>query len=114
MIRSLFVTALAALALSGCGSSPENNAAPDANATGNSAAGNVAATVLGYSENVRNGVLARAIIDAKIPCGTVLKSERVADVGNSPAWRAQCKNGVFLIVNITADGTAVVTGAPNP
>ncbi len=118
MRRSMIGIALMALALAGCGRAPEANVAAnatEANVTGNSEAGsNVAATVLGYGEKVRNGVLARALIDAKIPCGMVVKSERTRDINNNPAWRAECKNGVFPIVSITPDGTAIVVGAPNP
>ena len=118
MRKGMIGTGLAALVLAGCQAAPEAEVAAnkaEANVTGNSEAGsNVAATVLGYSDKVRNGVLARALIDAKIPCGTVTKSERTRDINNNPAWRAECKNGVFPIVSITPDGTAVVVGAPNP
>lgn len=113
MTSKLFAAALV-VSLAGCQGEPAN-VASEANATANAASGeNIAATVLGYSENQRNGVLARALIDAKVPCGTVLKSERVADINGEPAWRVHCKNAVFPVVRISADGTASFSSGLNP
>ncbi len=113
MTRSIFITGIAALALTGCNGTTVPNAsidtAAETNAADNaSAAGNVAATVLGYSDRERNGVLARAIIDAKMPCDGVIKSDRMGDQSGMPAWRATCKNGYQHLVSISPDGVATI------
>jgi hypothetical protein len=115
----IVLPALAALALTACGSGagqndtangvaagPESPADAEANAVGNEAAGgNALAAVLGMSDRQRNVVFIRALLDAGIDCQSVSSSERLPDQDGKPLWRANCPNGAHMI-SITPDGTA--------
>lgn len=115
-MRKIIVPVLAALALVGCGGiAPEAernetviNSDAEVNMTGNGAAAeNITARVLAMGNGERNGVFARALMDAELPCDGVISSERMADQDGQPLWRAKCRPpGGSHLIQITADGTA--------
>ena len=95
-----------ALALAACQAAPDRNSAEAANATGN--VSNYAARVIALPVSQRDIVFLRAIRDAGIDCQGVTKSERLADTGGTPTWRAECSDGTAHLVQVTPDGTALV------
>ncbi len=97
------ILAIAAVVLAACQPASEQNAAQT------NAAGNVTAQVSTLPVAQRNAVFLRAIRDAGLSCQGVTTSEQVADVGGKPAWRAECDDGTAHMIQVTADGTAVVT-----
>jgi len=118
MKKFVILPALAALALAGCGRATErdgtansavaepDNAAAEANATGNAAsADNALEKVLAMSDRQRNVVFIRALMDAGIDCQSVESSQRLPDQDGKPLWRANCPSGAHMI-SITPDGTA--------
>jgi hypothetical protein len=109
-MRMVLIVA-AALTLAGCrqaAQSDAGNASGADVAANNSAEGNVTATVLAMSDHERNVVFIRALIDSKLPCDGVLKSNRVTDQNGLPMWNVECKNGSTHYISITPDGTANV------
>ncbi len=112
MTKALFV--LAALALAGCNSAPENKAAAADNmaednamaADNGAAAVNMTAAVLALPDRQRNIVFVRALMDAGFKCDGVTKSERLEDMDGKPLWRASCNDGTSHMITITPDGTA--------
>lgn len=69
---------------------------------------NYTAEVLHLSDSSRNAVLLRAIRNAGFSCQGVTGSERVADAGAAPTWRATCNDGTPHLVQVAPDGTATV------
>jgi hypothetical protein len=119
MKMPLVLSAVAALALAGCGPAAERDgaantavaepgdAAVETNATGNAAApGNALEAVLAMSDRQRNVVFIRALMDADIDCQSVDSSVRLPDQDGKPLWRANCPGGVSHMISITPDGTA--------
>lgn len=117
MTKRIVLSALAALALGGCGPGGEGGGANDvaavnaadaeANAVGNAAGGeNALAAVLGMSDRQRNVVFIRALLDAGIECQAVTSSERLPDQDGKPLWRADCSDKRAHMISVTPDGTA--------
>lgn len=95
-----------ALALAACQAAPDRNSAESADVTGNIS--NYAARVIALPVGQRDIVFLRAIRDAGLDCQGVTKSERLADTGSTPTWRAVCTDGTAHLVQVTPGGTALV------
>ena len=117
MRKLIFVPALAALALAGCGTPAGNNstqenlpAPPEPANVIENATGNALATVLSLNDAQRNGVFNRALNDAGITCDGVASSERLPDQDGRPMWRANCRGlGTNShMITVTPDGTAQI------
>jgi len=99
------------LMLAACGGEREaepdagNGAASAANASGGS---NAQQQVVNLPEGQRNGVLFRAIRDARQPCQNVESSTRSETSNNVPVYVATCEDGSTFAVAIADDGTATV------
>lgn len=115
----------AATTLSACQPAPDHNAAQAANAADANTADNVldnssdnvsnaSAAVEELPEVQRNAVFLRAISDAGLACQGVTKSERLADTAGKPTWRAECNDGTAHLIEVSPDGTAVVTSRISP
>jgi hypothetical protein len=111
MTKAIPLVALA-LALGGCGGGERAAVAPDTNTAENAAGENVIDQVMALSDQQRNGVFIRALIDSGIRCDNVSQSERLADVETNPAWRVHCTNGSSHVVTLLKDGTARVYTRP--
>ncbi len=126
---TILVAALAAATtLSACQPTPDRNAAQAANAADNGSdnaldnnsddsadnVSNATAAVEALPEVQRNAVFLRAISDAGLPCQGVTKSERLADTAGKPTWRAECNDGTAHLIDVSPDGTAVVTSRIAP
>lgn len=99
---------LAAAACNG-GGAASNNAVADDNVTAPAAApSNAQRAVSDLSEGQRNGVLFRAIRDARQPCQHVSES-MLSEIPNSvPVYMATCENNAVYAVAIRDDGNAIV------
>lgn len=99
---------LAAAACSG-GGAASNNMAAQGNATAPAATpSNAQRAVSDLSEGQRNGVLFRAIRDARQPCQNVRESI-LSEIPNSvPVYMATCENNAVYAVAIRDDGNAIV------
>lgn len=107
-MRSLILSALMLalpMALSACGESAEqpvvaNVAAPETGA---------AAQVAALTDDLRNGVFAKAIRDGGVACPEVTSAERAEITPGVKGWRAHCNNDSAHLIQILPDGTAKVT-----
>ncbi|SEJ82513.1 hypothetical protein SAMN05428950_103354 [Sphingomonas sp. OV641] len=97
--------AAASLILTSCDSSAPQNVAAPAPAEPMT---NQAAEVVALPEGQRNAVLLRAILDAGLPCQGVSSSEPLTTGGSTADWQARCTDGSTHIVQVKADGTAMV------
>ncbi|MCU6452789.1 hypothetical protein LPN01_01710 [Sphingomonas sp. A2-49] len=103
-------TALAAMAmLAGCNGQPVPEAANVA-ATATPAPGGYIAKVLALPPRQLNGVLYRAIDDAKQPCQGIVEATRQADRKGKPVWAVRCVDGSAWLIALGDDGMADVTG----
>jgi len=99
------------LMLAACGGEREaepnvsNDAAPASNASSGTDAQE---KVVSLPEGQRNGVLFRAIRDARQPCQNVESSTRSETSNNVPVYVATCEDGATFAVAIADDGTATV------
>lgn len=97
-------------ALAGCGQQPArtvavtNTAAP--------AESGYIAKVLALPQGQLNGVLYRAIDDAKRPCQGIAGRVRQPDRNGKPAWAVRCIDGSAWVVLLNDNGMADVTGIP--
>lgn len=102
-------TAMAALTmLAACNGQP----APEA-ANASAAApvpGGYIAKVLALPPRQLNGVLYRAIDDAKQPCQGIAGATRQADRKGKPVWAVRCIDGSAWLIALGDDGMADVTG----
>ena len=103
---------LCALALAGCGAQPEQ---PVANEVAVNAAGNAAdnavdhvAAIEALSEDQQAAVFFRAIRDAGVACRAVVKVEKTEPWQGIPSWLADCEAGDQHLIQVKADGSAVV------
>ncbi len=95
-------------ALAGCGS----QTAPERSAATNSTPGESGyiAKVLALPGRQIDGVLYRAIDDAKRPCQGITGKVRQADRNGKPVWAVRCIDGSAWLVTLGDDGMADVTG----
>ncbi len=99
------------LALSACTGGTANNSVAEENAQAESAAAagsNAQQAVRDLSEGQRNGVLFRAIRDARQPCQNVRESMLSETPGSTPVYMATCENNAVYAVAIRDDGNAIV------
>lgn len=111
MIRAMGAGALL-LAVTACGGGSGNDSGASGNAaTSNAASSNAQQAVRDLSLGQRNGVLIRAIRDARQPCQNVRESELSQTLGATPVYMATCEDGAVYAVAIRDDGTAIVQPA---
>ncbi len=101
-----------ALALAGCGSQPAAEQPANANVAAAPAETGYIAKVLALPPRQLNGVLYRAIDDAKQPCQGIAGVERQADRQGKPVWAVRCVDNSAWLVALGDDGIADVTGLP--
>lgn len=97
--------------VAGCGAQP----APEQNAPSTSATPaetGYVAKVLALPPRQLNGVLYRAIDDAKRPCQGVAEVVRQGDRNGKPVWAVRCMDGGAWLIALGDDGMADVTGIP--
>jgi hypothetical protein len=108
-MRSLILPALMLalpVTLSSCGEPAEQPVAvSNANAPETGAAAQVAA----LTDDLRNGVFAKAIRDGGVACPEVTGAERAEITPGVKGWRAHCNNDSAHLIQILPDGTAKVT-----
>lgn len=99
------------LVVSACAGKSANNssATPEGNAVEAKASGsNAQQAVRDLSDGQRNGVLFRAIRDARQPCQNVRESMLSETPGRTPVYMATCDNNAVYAVAIRDDGNAIV------
>jgi hypothetical protein len=97
--------------LTACG--PQSGPEPSASASSASPkeTGYIA-KVLALPPRQLNGVLYRAIDDAKRPCQGIAEVIRQGDRNGRAVWAARCTDGGAWLVALGDDGMANVTGIP--
>lgn len=100
-----------AAALAACGSQPEPQPTANAGAAAPGEKGYLA-KILALPPRQLNGVLYRAIDDAKRPCQGIAGVARQADRQGKAIWAVRCIDGSAWLVSIGDDGMAAVTGVP--
>lgn len=106
---SLLILAVAACGGTSSGNGNGNSAAENAQNAGNAASvANAQQAVRDLPEGQRNGVLFRAIRDARQPCQTVRESMLSETPGSTPVYMATCENNAVYAVAIRDDGNAIV------
>lgn len=112
MLTRLTGSAILLLAASACGGGGDKSAAnAQTNAPAPAAAGGTSDAqnrVRSLPEGQRNGVLIRAIRDAKQNCQQVEQSELTQTSNNVPVYMATCDDGAVYAVAIADDGSATV------
>jgi hypothetical protein len=98
--------------LTGCGSPPAAEQ-PGANtvAAAPTQTGYIA-KVLALPPRQLNGVLYRAIDDAKQPCQGIAEATRQTDRQGKPVWAVRCTDNSAWLITLADDGVADVTGIP--
>jgi len=100
------------MALAGCGTQGGSNETAAANTTATSQGSGYIAKVLALPPRQLNGVLYRAIDDAKQSCQGIADTLRQKDNNGKPVWAVRCTDGGAWLITIGDDGTADVTGVP--
>lgn len=103
----------ATVMLAACGSPPPAEQ-PANTATAAPAETGYIAKVLALPPRQLNGVLYRAIDDAKQPCQGIADAVRQADRGGKPVWAVRCLDNSAWLIALGDDGVADVTGIPAP
>lgn len=94
--------------LAGCGSPPAEQ--PAANTAAAPKETGYIAKVLALPPRQLNGVLYRAIDDAKRPCQGIAEATRQADRQGKPVWAVRCLDNSAWLIALGDDGMADVTG----
>jgi hypothetical protein len=102
---------IAALALTACQMAPDQNASEGPALTNIS---NYTAEVAALPTRQRDAVFLRAIRDAGLGCQDVTKSMQVGDTAGQPLWRAECDGGTAHLIQVSPNGTAVITSRTGP
>lgn len=104
----LRLTALAATAaLAGCGGTSGNQTASN-NEAAPVALDNAQQQVQGLDEGQRNGVIFRAIRDARQDCQNVISSMSAETSNGVPVYFATCENGAVYAVAFAREGNVSV------
>ena len=108
-MRTMMAILAGALLLAGCGgaSEPGSDAAPTPAQTP-AEFSKVQKDIIALPKRLQDGVMLRAIRDAKLSCQSVTELTRVEDRGGKARWRVVCDDRTPYVVEITADGTAVI------
>ncbi len=100
------------MTLAACGSPPASEqAATSTNAAAPAETGYIA-KVLALPPRQLNGVLYRAIDDAKRPCQGIAEAVRQGDRQGKPVWAVRCIDGSAWLIALGDNGMADVTGIP--
>lgn len=115
-MRALTMTGLGtglglAIMLAACGSQPAEPVAANTTAAAPRETGYIA-KVLALPPRQLNGVLYRAIDDAKQPCQGIAEATRQSDRNGKPVWAVRCLDDSAWLVALADDGMADVTGIP--
>ena len=110
-IRGVAILGLSAM-LAACGSQPAADQAANTTAAARPAETGYIAKVLALPPRQLNGVLYRAIDDAKRPCQGIAEATRQADRGGKPVWAVRCLDNSAWLIALADDGMADVTGIP--
>lgn len=111
MTRAIGAGALL-LAVAACGGGNSNNLAETANVTvTNNASSNVQQTVRNLPEGSRNGVLIRAIRDARFACQHVRESVLIETPNAMPVYMATCDDQSVYAIAVQDNGNMVVKEA---
>ena len=108
---ALIASGILSATLSACGSQPAPEATAVANGSAPRETGYVA-KVLALPPRQLNGVLYRAIDDAKRPCQGIAEAVRQSDRAGKPVWAVRCIDGGAWLIALGDDGMADVTGIP--
>ncbi|MFN3435276.1 MAG: hypothetical protein ACK4ZY_12865, partial [Sphingomonas sp.] len=65
-----------------------------------------------FRQRLDDGVLYRAIDDAKRPCQGIAEAVRQGDRQGKPVWAVRCIDGSAWLIALGDDGMADVTGIP--
>ncbi len=97
--------------LAACGSPPAAEQAT-VNTSAAPAEKGYIAKVLALPPRQLNGVLYRAIDDAKRPCQGIAEAVRQGDRNGKPVWAVRCVDNSAWLIALGDDGMADVTGIP--
>lgn len=102
----------AVLIISACKPANETEApAPQANGS----TMNYVEEIAALPKQARDAAFFRAIRDAGLPCQQVIDSGPMpGTTAPSAAWRAQCEDKAYHLIQIQPDGSAVVASRTNP
>lgn len=106
-MRTMMAIVTGAALLAACGGAPEPDSGTNA-VVANMPADltNYQAEVIALPKRLQDGVMLRAIRDAKLNCQQVTELTRVEDRGGKVRWRVVCDSTEPYVVEITPDGTA--------
>ncbi len=108
-MRAIGATMLILAAAACSGGAATNNSGAEANVAAPAAAPtNAQRAVSDLTEGQRNGVLFRAIRDARQPCQNVRESTLSETPNSVPVYMATCENNAVYAVAIRDDGNAIV------
>ena len=111
-MRTLSIWALGGcVMLAACGSQPATEPATNTVAAAPRETGYIA-KVLALPPRQLNGVLYRAIDDAKQPCQGIAEAIRQGDRAGKPVWAVRCVDNSAWLIALSDDGVADVTGIP--
>ncbi len=96
--------------LAACGSPPAEQVTANTSAAPRESG--YVAKVLALPPRQLNGVLYRAIDDAKRSCQGIADTVRQADRKGKPVWAVRCLDGSAWLIALGDDGMADVTGLP--
>ncbi len=105
-MRTMMAIVAGAVALAGCGGASDEAAPAPAQTPAEFS--KVQKEVIALPKRLQDGVMLRAIRDAKLSCQSVTELTRVDDRGGKARWRVVCDDRTPYVVEITADGTAVI------
>ncbi len=108
-MRTMMAIVAGAVLVAGCGgaSDPGSEAEPAAAKTP-AAFSEVQKKIIALPKRLQDGVMLRAIRDAKLTCQSVTELTRVEDRGGKARWRVVCDDREPYVVEITPDGTAQI------
>jgi len=111
-MRALAIGGLTLSALlAACGSPPAADPVATDTAAAPAETGYIA-KVLALPPRQLNGVLYRAIDDAKRPCQGIAEAIRQGDRNGKPVWAVRCVDNSAWLIALGDDGMADVTGIP--
>lgn len=110
-MRTFF--AIAAVLLTIACKPPKEAEAPAAETGGGTI--NYVDEVAALPQQARDAVFFRAIRDAGLPCQRIIESRQMPDAAPpAAAWRAQCEDKAYHLIQIQPNGSAIVASRTNP
>ncbi|MFN4095780.1 MAG: hypothetical protein ACK4GG_03330 [Sphingomonas sp.] len=107
-MRTMMTIAAGAVLLAGCGGGSDSGDAVPTPAPTPTEFSKVQKDIVALPKRLQDGVMLRAIRDAKLSCQSVTELTRVEDRGGKARWRVVCDDRNPYVVEITTDGTAVI------